>query len=72
MPLAFSRMNVKDYDVILSSSSSCAKGVRKRKDAIHVCYIHTPMRYAYEYKGEYLKGMNPIKKILVNILLFFI
>ncbi len=71
MPLAFSRMNVKDYDVILSSSSSCAKGIRKRKDAIHVCYIHTPMRYAYEYKSEYLKGMNPIKKILVNILLFF-
>lgn len=71
MPLAFSRMNVKDYDVILSSSSSCAKGVRKRKNATHICYIHTPMRYAYEFKDEYLRGMNPIKKFLVNILLFF-
>ncbi len=72
MPMAFSKMKVKDYDVILSSSSSCAKGVKKRKDAIHVCYIHTPMRYAYEFKHEYTDGMNPIKKILVNILLFFI
>ena len=72
MPLAFSKMKVKDYDVILSSSSSCSKGVKKRKDAIHICYIHTPMRYAYEYKGEYTKGMNPIKKLLVNILLFFV
>ena len=71
MPLAFSRFNMKDYDIILSSSSSCAKGVKKRKDAIHICYIHTPMRYAYEYKHEYLDGMNPIKKCLVNILLFF-
>ena len=71
MPLAFSKFNMKDYDVILSSSSSCAKGVKKGKNAIHICYIHTPMRYAYEYKYEYTKGMNPIKKFLVNILLFF-
>lgn len=71
MPLAFSKLKVKEYDVILSSSSSCAKGVKKRKDALHVCYIHTPMRYAYEFKHEYTDGMNPIKKFLVNILLFF-
>ena len=72
MPLAFSLFNMKDYDVILSSSSSCAKGIRKRKNAIHVCYINTPMRYAYEYKYEYTNGMNPVKKALVNILLFFV
>lgn len=71
MPLAFEKFNLKDYDVILSSSTSCAKGARKRKDAIHICYINTPMRYAYEFKNEYLNGMNPIKKFLVNILLFF-
>lgn len=72
MPFAFSFFNLKEYDIILSSSSSCAKGVRKRKDAVHFCYIHTPMRYAYEYKYEYTNGMNPIKKFLVNILLFFV
>lgn len=71
MPLAFEKFDLKDYDIILSSSTCCAKGVRKRKDAIHVCYINTPMRYAYEFKHEYTDGMNPIKKILVNILLFF-
>ena len=71
MPYAFECFNLKDYDVILSSSTCCAKGVRKRKDAIHICYINTPMRYAYEFKNEYLDGMNPIKKCLVNILLFF-
>lgn len=71
MPLAFSKFNMKEYDVILSCSSSCAKGVKKRKNALHICYINTPMRYAYEFKGEYLNGMNPIKKFLINILLFF-
>ena len=71
MPVAFEKFNLKEYDVVLSSSTCCAKGARKRKDALHICYINTPMRYAYEFKGEYLKGMNPIKKLLVNILLFF-
>ena len=71
MPLAFEKFNLNDYDVVLSSSTCCAKGVRKRKDAIHICYINTPMRYAYEFKHEYTDGMNPIKKFLVNILLFF-
>ncbi len=72
MPLAISCLNVKDYDVILSSSSSVAKGIRKGKNSVHFCYIHTPMRYAYEYKHEYTDGMNFVKKLLVNILLFFV
>ena len=71
MPFAFEKFNLKDYDVILSSSTCCAKGVRKKKNALHICYINTPMRYAYEFKNEYLEGMNPIKKLLINILLFF-
>ncbi|MBR0427030.1 MAG: glycosyltransferase [Clostridia bacterium] len=71
MPFAFRKFNLKEYDVILSSSSSCAKGAKKKKDNLHICYIHTPMRYAYEFKHEYTDGMNPIKKFLVNILLFF-
>lgn len=71
MPLAFEKFNLNDYDVVLSSSTCCAKGARKRKDATHICYINTPMRYAYEFKHEYTDGMNLIKKFLVNILLFF-
>lgn len=71
MPLAFERFNLKEYDVILSCSTCCAKGAKKRKDALHICYINTPMRYAYEFKNEYIGDMNPMKRILVNILLFF-
>ena len=71
MPFAFEKFNLNEYDLVLSSSTSCAKGARKRKDALHICYINTPMRYAYEFKNEYTNGMNPIKKALVNCLLFF-
>ena len=48
-PLAVEAFNLKEYDLILSSSSGYAKGIRKRRDAIHICYCHTPMRWAWRY-----------------------
>lgn len=48
-PFAVESLDLKDHDLILSSSSGYAKGVRKRKGAIHVCYCHTPMRWAWRY-----------------------
>lgn len=48
-PFAVESLNLKDYDLILSSSSGYAKGVRKRRGAIHICYCHTPMRWAWRY-----------------------
>ena len=70
MPLAFRLFNLKDYDVVLSCSSSCAKGV-KAKNGIHICYCNTPMRYAWINPEDYIGGMNFIKKNLVKVLLFF-
>lgn len=68
MPLAFENFNLNDYDVILSSSSSCAKGVITKPGSIHVCYCHTPMRYIWEMRDEYTEGMGKIKRRLVKIL----
>jgi glycosyltransferase involved in cell wall biosynthesis len=48
-PLAVENFDLSEYDLILSSSSGYAKGVRRRKDAIHVCYCHTPMRWVWRY-----------------------
>jgi len=70
MPIAFRLFNLKEYDVVLSSSSSCAKGVKAPK-GIHICYCHTPMRYAWGKKEEYIKNMGRIKRTLVSIFLFF-
>jgi len=71
MPLAFEDFDLNEYDVILSSSSSCAKGVITKPGSIHVCYCHTPMRYAWEKRDEYLEGMGVLKKKLIKILLHY-
>ncbi|MFT4112138.1 glycosyltransferase [Silvibacterium sp.] len=51
-PLGVESLDLKDYDLIVSSSSGYGKGVHFRSDAVHVCYCHTPMRWAWEY-GNY-------------------
>ncbi len=46
-PLAFEQIDLSGYDLILSSSSAYAKGVRPAAGARHICYCHTPMRFAW-------------------------
>lgn len=47
MPTYFRNLDVDAYDVVVSSSHACAVHVRPRKDAFHLCYCYTPMRYAW-------------------------
>ncbi|MCL2859208.1 MAG: glycosyltransferase [Oscillospiraceae bacterium] len=71
MPLAFENFNLNEYDVVLSSSSSCAKGVLTKPGSIHICYCHTPMRYAWEQRDDYIDGMGKLKRKLVKLLLHY-
>src|SRR3990172_1713313 len=48
MPLAIESFNLNDYDIVISSSHSVAKGIITKPDTLHICYCHTPMRYAWE------------------------
>jgi glycosyltransferase involved in cell wall biosynthesis len=48
MNRAFRSFDLSGFDLVLSSSHACAKNVRTPPDALHVCYCHTPMRYAWE------------------------
>ncbi|MFA5114250.1 MAG: glycosyltransferase [Candidatus Margulisiibacteriota bacterium] len=48
-PLAFEQFDLSGYDVILSSSSAYAKGVKKQPGQLHICYCHTPMRFVWRY-----------------------
>jgi glycosyltransferase involved in cell wall biosynthesis len=53
MPLAWRlRAEVHDVDLVISSSHACAKGVRIEQGIPHLCYCHTPMRYAWDFDGE--------------------
>ena len=47
MPHYFARLDLAPYDLVISSSHACAVNVRPREDAVHICYCHTPMRYAW-------------------------
>ena len=55
MPLAIEQLDVSQYDLILSSSHAVAKGVITGPDQIHISYVHSPMRYAWDLKNQYLK-----------------
>jgi glycosyltransferase involved in cell wall biosynthesis len=53
-PLAFEEFDLRAYDLVISDSSAFAKGVITRPDALHICYCHTPMRWAWNF-GDYVE-----------------
>lgn len=54
MPFAAEQLDVSDYDLVISSSYLAAKGVITGPDQLHVCYCHSPMRYAWDLHHQYL------------------
>ncbi len=56
MPTAVEQFDLSEFDLVISSSSSMAKGILTRAETVHVCYCHTPMRYAWDFYHEYLNG----------------
>jgi glycosyltransferase involved in cell wall biosynthesis len=48
-PFAVGALDLSEYDLVLSSSSGYAKGVQTGRDAVHVCYCHTPMRWVWSF-----------------------
>jgi glycosyltransferase involved in cell wall biosynthesis len=57
-PKAIESFNLSDYDLVISSSSSIAKGVLTNQNQLHICYCHSPMRYAWNLYHEYLEDKN--------------
>lgn len=55
MPLAVEQFDVSPYDVVISSNHAVAKGVVTRGDQLHISYVHTPIRYAWDMQHEYLR-----------------
>jgi glycosyltransferase involved in cell wall biosynthesis len=55
MPLAVEQFDLSGYDIVISSSHAVAKGVITGPDQLHVCYCHSPMRYAWDLQHQYLR-----------------
>ncbi len=58
MPRALEELDLDGFDAILSSSHAVGKGIVPSDTSIHVCYCHTPMRYAWEMEAEYLEDFR--------------
>jgi glycosyltransferase involved in cell wall biosynthesis len=56
LPLAIEQLDLREYDVILSSSHAVAKGILTRPEQLHICYCHTPMRYIWDLTFDYLRS----------------
>lgn len=71
MPMAVEHLDLTGYDVVVSSSSSFAKGVIAPPGALHICYLHTPTRFLWEDRMSYVNDLPQpmfIKRILPHVL----
>ncbi len=53
-PQIFENFDLDQYDIVISSSHSCAKGIITKPSTLHISYCHSPMRYAWEYSQKYI------------------
>jgi glycosyltransferase involved in cell wall biosynthesis len=71
LPIAIEQLDLRQYEVILSSSHAVAKGILTSPEQLHICYCHTPMRYAWDLTFDYLQ-QSPLGRFPVGILTRYI
>ncbi len=72
MPTAIETFDLSPYDVVLSSSHCVAKGVIPRPDALHVAYVHTPMRYAWDLWPQYFPATGVVSRYVAPLVLNYL
>ena len=63
-PAATESLDLRGFDLVISSDSGPVKGIRVDPGAIHICYCHSPMRYLYDGYPQYLAQMGPLVRAL--------
>jgi glycosyltransferase involved in cell wall biosynthesis len=61
-PAAVERLDLRDYDLVLTSDSGPMKGVVLSPSAVHICYCHSPMRYLWDQYPHYRRSMGPLSR----------
>lgn len=72
MPLALQQLDLREYDLVISSESGPAKGVLTATDAVHVCYCHTPMRYVWDMYHEYLADAGRLERVVAPLVVQYL
>lgn len=69
MPVAFERFDLRGYDLVISNSHTVAKGVRTHRGQTNVCYLETPMRFAWDLKDYYLQHfrLDPVRRVVARV-----
>ncbi|WP_428926312.1 glycosyltransferase [Marinibacterium sp. SX1] len=62
MPRALEELDLSGFDLVISSESGPAKGVIPQPEALHLCYVHSPMRYIWDHYGIYRRNADPITR----------
>lgn len=72
MPMALEQLDLRGYDLIISSESGPAKGIIPPAGALHLCYCHSPMRYAWNMLHDYQDGRSHLSRVLMSPLLHYV
>ena len=68
MPMALEELDLRAYDLVISSESGPAKGVITNPDALHVCYCHSPMRYLWDHYHGYRSAAGHLSRLLMPMM----
>lgn len=73
-PVAVESFDLRDFDLVISSSSAWSKGIVTRLNTKHIAYAHSPMRYAWDYHEQYLSelGATGKRRIFTRMLLSYL
>lgn len=68
MPMALEELDLRGYDLVISSESGPAKGVIAPPDAVHLCYCHSPMRYLWDHYHDYRASAGRLSRLVMPLL----
>ncbi|MFW5652428.1 MAG: glycosyltransferase, partial [Planctomycetota bacterium] len=74
-PMAVEQFDLRDHNLIISSSYAVAKGVLNSSDQLHICYCHSPMRYIWDLTFEYLEAeglSRGLKSFIIRSMMHYI
>jgi glycosyltransferase involved in cell wall biosynthesis len=74
LPTAPETFNLRDFDLVISSSGAWSKGIIVKPKTIHICYCHSPMRFVWDWNEKYLgeQGLGKGRKLFTRLLLNYV
>ncbi len=71
-PLAVESFDLRPYDLVITSNANTMKGVITRPETCHICYCHSPMRYAWNMFQDYAHGIGRVKELAMSLVMHYL